>query len=138
MLNIAKISIIGGAFLTILGSFLPWEREGDFISYLTYGLHIFPTLKDNGGLIIVLLSLSVLMLIFRPPKFIEKPLILSIVASLTLVLVCAFHITKLLISHANAAGVIGTPTIEIGLIMVSIGSILYLFAAVACYLKNLQ
>lgn len=138
MSTFAKTLFIIGVILTLAGSFLPWRREGDFVSYWTYGIRIYPAIKDNGGLLVVLLTLIVIMLIFRPPNFLEKPLIWSILLSLSLVFNSVFHVSKLFISRANAIGVIGAPTIQIGLVMVSIGSILLLFTAVLYYLKSSQ
>ena len=136
MSKIVKISLLCGFVATLLGSFLPWQREGDFVSYLTYGIRIFPVVEDNGGILIALLSLSVLMLILQPLKLIEKPLAWSIVSSLALVLVSTFHVIKLLIDRENAIGVIGAPTIEAGLVLVFIGSILLLFASLSHYINQ--
>lgn len=122
-----------GAVLTLTGSFLPWEIQGDFFTYLTFGIRVdpsTPSIVDNGGVLIVVLSLIVIMLIFRPPKFIGKPLIWSAVLSLALVLVSVFHIGKLVIIHANAGGIMGAPQIDIGLEMVFVGSVILLTATI--------
>jgi hypothetical protein len=134
--NIVKISFIIGGVLTLVGSFLPWQREGDLISYWTYGIRIFPSIKDNGGLVVVLLCLIVIMLIFQPPKLIEKPLSWGVVLSFVLVLDSFLHIVKWVFNRANAGGVIGAPMIQIGLVMIFIGSILLLFSTVIYYLKS--
>ena len=131
-----KTSFIIGAFLTLVGSFLPWQIEGDAISYWTYGIRIYPFIKDSGGFLIVLLTLIVIMLIFWPPNFIEKPLIWSVILSLILVSVSAFHVGKWFISRANASGFIGAPSIQIGLVMVVIGSILLLLSTVIYYFRS--
>ncbi len=136
MSNFMKTLFIVGTVLTLIGSFLPWRREGDFVSYWSYGIRIYPSIKDNGGLLIVLLTIIVIMLVFRPPAFIEKPLIWNIVFSLILVFASVFHIGKLLIDRANAIGVIGAPTIQIGLVMVSIGSILLLVSVGLHYFRS--
>jgi len=134
--NKAKFLLVCGAILTMTGSFLPWQREGDFVSYLTYGIHISPfSFDDNGGLLIILLSVCVLICIFQPPKFIKKPLVWSIAFSFILVLLSAFQISKVLISRIQASGVIGAPMIEVGLIMVSLGSTLILWASWSHYKK---
>jgi hypothetical protein len=138
MSNIVKASLICGLVFTLIGSFLPWQREGDFLSYLTYGIRVGPSIEDNGGILIIFLSLNVLLLIFRPLKFIESPLIWSIVSSFVLMLACIFHITKLFISQKNASGVIGASTIEVGLVLVSIGSILLFFASLLHYLNSMH
>ena len=136
MANSLKTLFIIGAILTLAGSFLPWRREGDFVSYWTYGIRIYPVLKDSGGLLIVILTLIVTILVFRPPDFIGKPLIWGILLSLALVFDSAFHIGKLLIDRTNAIGIIGAPAIQIGLVMVSIGSILLLLSAVIYYFRS--
>lgn len=136
MSNSVKTLFIIGAILTLVGSFLPWRREGDFVSYWTYGIRIYPVLKDSGGLLIMLLTLIVTMLIFRPPGFIGKPFIWGILISLVLVFDSTFHIVKLLIDRKNAVGVIGAPAIQIGLVMVPIGSMLLLLSAVIYCCKS--
>ncbi len=136
MPNFVKTLFIMGAILTLAGSFLPWRREGDFISYWTYGIRIYPVLRDSGGLLIVLLTIIVIMLVLRPPDFIGKPLFWVILLSLVLVFDSAFHIGKLLIDRTNAIGVIGASAIQIGLVMVSIGSILLLLSAVIYYFRS--
>ena len=138
MSNILKTSFVCGVILTLIGCFLPWQQGGDFISYWTYGIRIFPSFQDNGGLLIILLTLNALMLIFRPLNFITKPLMWSIVSGFVLVLVSFFHIAKLVISRANESGTIGAPMIEVGLVMVSVGSILLLSALLIYYHKSTQ
>jgi hypothetical protein len=130
-----KILFISGAILTLAGSFLPWYRKGDFFSYWSYGIQIYPSIKNNGGLIIMVLTLILILLIFRPPNFIEKPLIWSILLSFTLVLDSIFYIGKLLVDRANFIGVIGAPTIQIGLGMVFVGSLLLFFSVMLYYFR---
>jgi hypothetical protein len=48
------ILIISG-ILTIIGCFLPWEYSGGFIAHPMNGIIITPTIRDNGGAIIILL-----------------------------------------------------------------------------------
>ena len=133
MSNIVKASIIRGLVFTLIGSFLPWQQEGDFISYLTYGIRISPAIEDNGGILTILLSLIVFMLIFRPLKFIKRPFVWSVASGLLLVIASVFHVTQLLISQINATGVIGAPTIEVGLVLVFVGSVLLFFASLLLY-----
>jgi hypothetical protein len=135
MSTLAKKLFTIGTVLTLTGSFLPWEIQGDFFTNLTFGIRVYPSIVDNGGFLVVALSLIVIMLIFRPPEFIGKPLIWSIVFSLALVLDSVFHVGKLLIIHANAGGIMGAPEIDIGLEMVFIGSVILLIATILHYLK---
>jgi hypothetical protein len=136
MSTFTKAMFIVGAILTITGSFLPWQQAGDFVSYWTYGIQVSPSIKDNGGLLIVLLSGIMLMLILRPTGFIEKPAAWAVPLNAALVLISAFQVGRLLIERANASGVIGAPSIEIGLLMVSAGSILLLVASVKDFRKR--
>lgn len=99
--------------------------------------HPEPGLKDNGGFLVVILTLLVTAIVLRSPNIGEKQLVWSILISLTLVIDSIFHIYKLIISRANAGGVIGSPVIQIGLVMVFIGSILLLLSTSVKYLKPL-
>jgi len=137
MSTFTKAMFMAGAILTIAGSFLPWRQAGDFVSYWTYGIQVSPSMQDNGGLLVVLLSSIVFMLIFRSFGFIGKSAVWAILASTALVLVVAFQVGGLLIERANARGVIGAPSIEVGLWMVSGGSILLLLTSVAHYFRRL-
>jgi hypothetical protein len=130
-----KTTFIIGVILILAGSFLPWRREGDLISFWSYGIRIFPSIQDNGGLIVVTLTLIVIVLTLRPPNIFGKPLMWSVFICLILVADTIFHIYKLLISRANAGGAVGTPVIQIGLIMVFVGSILLLCSTSAKYFK---
>src|SRR5215212_6505463 len=62
-----------GAVLVIIGSFSPWEIEGDFISTWRYGIQVFPVFVDNGGILILLLGVVILGLVFRSEGFIKYP-----------------------------------------------------------------
>jgi hypothetical protein len=130
-----RISFIVGTIFTIGGSFLPWRQEGDYISYYYPGIRIYPSIHDYGGFMIVLLSIAIIVLAFRPPDFIGEPSIWSIVAGMGLVIASAFHIIKLMVIRADMAGVFGAPDIEIGLIMVFIGSMVLLSIAVVQHWK---
>lgn len=142
MKRLKTLSICGLA-LTSLGSFLPWQREGDLISYLTYGIRIFPSygirifpsIVDNGGLLIVSLSLIVGLLTFNPPRFIKKPLIWKIFFSMGLVIDAAINIVKILFVRARSGGAIGASVIEHGLIMVSLGAIILFLTSLTVYFR---
>lgn len=134
-MSLLRISFILGLFLALIGSFLPWQREGDFISYWTYGIRIYPSLEDNGGVLIVILTLAIILLTVRPIDFIVKPVVWNIMLSSVLVLVSIFHLGSLFFDQAKWSGFVGAPVIQIGLIMVIIGSILLLFTTLASYFK---
>ena len=137
MSTFTKAMFMTGAILTIAGSFLPWRQAGDFVSYWTYGIQVSPSMQDNGGLLVVLLSSITLMLIFPPFGFIEKPAAWAILASAALVLTSVFQDGGLLIERANASGIIGAPSIQAGLWLVFAGSILLLVTSAAHYFRRL-
>ncbi len=112
-----KILFSIGVILTLIGSFLPWQSEGDFISYWVYGIQVFPSVQDNGGLIIAILTLILIAMILRSPDVVGKPFIWGLLISLILVIDSIFHITEVLINRANAVEVIGSPTIQFGLVI---------------------
>jgi hypothetical protein len=124
-----------GAILTILGSFLPWEQGGDFISYHTAGVQLYwgysysYWLKDNGGLLIVLLSLVTIGMILYPSRFIKNPTVWTIVSGVILVVVSVYHIGSWLVRRIAAGEIIGAPTLEIGLVLVLTGSLILLGSA---------
>ena len=86
-----------GASLTIVGSFLLWERAGDFLSYdlievrvdfanFKYwmtGIHEFPV-YDNGGVLVILLTSAIILLALRPPGFIRNPSLWKLIISVLL------------------------------------------------------
>lgn len=85
--NIEKI----GASLAILGSFLPWEVAGDFVSSWTYGIRVFPVVRDSGGFLIVSLTLIFVLLTLRPPNFIKNTILWKFIVSALLQL----HLSRL-------------------------------------------
>jgi hypothetical protein len=138
MSTFMKISFIIGAILTIGGSFLPWLREGDLITYYYPGIRIFPSIHDNGGFIILLLSIALIVLVFRPPDFIGRPTIWCNVVAVALILASVFHGVKWIVNRANMNGVIGAIEIQIGLIMVFIGSVILLSLTMLHHLKSVE
>jgi hypothetical protein len=122
-----------GAVLVIVGTFLPWEIEGDFISTWRYGIQFFPVFSDNGGILVLLISIFIVWLIFRSKGFVKYPDKWVFTSSIALFLISVYHIVDWLVRRISANGVIGAPAIRIGLILVGIGSILVL---VTTFLMN--
>jgi hypothetical protein len=143
-----RILYILGIVLTIVGSFLPWELEGDVIPYwkngislylddIQYwlrGLHTSP-INDNGGLLVIGLSVVIFILVFRTPKFIKQPFFWKLICASCLVIIMSYHVSILLLRGSESYGVVGAPSIEIGLIMVTFGSLLLLIAGVSDYIS---
>ena len=131
-----KVLYIIGAALTIVGSFLPWQREGDFVPYWIYGIRLRPYFKDNGGLLVVFLSTAMLGLALRSPRFVERSTIWGIMFGVVLVLASGYHIARWLVQRIEADGVIGAPALQIGLVMVLLGSLLLLSTALLHHSKG--
>ena len=140
---------IVGAVLATLGSFLPWEVEGDAIPYWKYGigvyldsftywlrgLHAFP-LDDNGGLLVVGLSVFIVMLVFYTPSFIKRPQVWGLVCTATLALLVGYHVSNLLLRRFELHNVFWAPSIQIGLVMAALGTLLMLYAGISDYRKH--
>jgi hypothetical protein len=118
-----------GAVLVILGSFLPWEIEGDFLSSWRYGIQFFPVFADNGGMIVLLFGILILGLAFRSEGFVKSPAKWILTSATALFIISAYHMVDWLVRRVAANGIVGAPAIKIGLILVGIGSILLLATA---------
>jgi hypothetical protein len=117
-----------GASLTVIGSFLPWEREGDLISVSTYGLRTSQTnVYDNGGVLVILLTLLILFLTFNPHYFVKNPNLWNLIASILLMAASLFFMARWLIHYFKSVGITGSASLEIGLIAVMTGSALLLW-----------
>ena len=119
-----------GAVLAIIGSFLPWEIEGDFVSYWRYGIQIFPVFADNGGILVLLLSISIIGLVFRSEGFVKSPAKWIFISAISLFIISAYHVVDWFVRRIASNGMVGAPAIKIGLILVGIGSILILVIAI--------
>jgi hypothetical protein len=133
MPNYMKRLLLVGAILTIGGSFLPWKQEGDFIPYTTPGIRIFPVMQDNGGMLILLLSIAAMVRAFWAFTFIYRSTVWNILVAAALVVDAAYQIGTLLVQSMNYGSILGAPSIQIGLIMVAIGAIIILAVAWLCY-----
>lgn len=118
-----------GALLVILGSFLPWEVEGDFLSIWQYGIQFFPVFADHGGILVLLFGIIIVALMFRSEGIVKYSSKWILISAISLCILFAYHIVDWLVRRAAADGRVGAPVIEIGLIMVGIGSILLLATA---------
>ena len=127
-----------GASIIIVGSFLPWEREGDFVSYWTYGIRLFPKISDYGGVLVLILTLFITLLAFKPPKFIRNPGVWILVISSLLMAVSLIFVTRWLIHHIESADLIGASALGIGLVAVVVGAALVLWSALVNYHLSIQ
>ena len=125
----SRNALLVGAILVIVGSFLPWEVEGDFLSYWRHGIQLFPVFADNGGMIVLFLGVLILGLIFRLGDYVKRPAKWILICAIALSIISAYHVVDWLVRRIVANGIIGAPTIKIGLILVVIGSLLTLAGA---------
>jgi hypothetical protein len=121
--KLAKNLFIFNLFLTLLGCFLPWRVEGDFLFHVTYGLRIFTPVEYNGGFLVVLLCIILSRLIFWPPKAIKDPNRWIIAFSTGLALIALLHLVKWVVDYFNNFGIVGAPAIKFGLVIVFLGSL---------------
>ncbi|MEA5079301.1 MAG: hypothetical protein VB013_12095 [Anaerolineaceae bacterium] len=109
--------------LSVLSCFLPWVRGGDLLAYTVNGIHLFPRFQDNGGIIMVILGITMLVLNSGSVREGSKTHVIRYLSSILLLLLTVFQLFWVgLIKNKNAA-VIGAPTIQIGLYLVLIGSL---------------
>jgi hypothetical protein len=132
MKNLRTIGTIGAA-LALLGSFLPWEEEGDFIPHWTYGIRLFPQPSDDGGLLIVLLTISIIILAFRPPRIVKSTERWILVLASLLMTASIIFVLRWLVHRVASAGIIGAASLEIGLIAVAVGSSLLFLSSIINY-----
>lgn len=119
-----KDFFVFGLIFTIVGTFLPWEVEGDFLFQKNNGIQVFPTFEDNGGLAILLLSVIIALLFFSPRLFSKIPKKLLIILYVILPIIVMFHFANIFADAIQKRGVVGAPSIQYGLILVLIGSII--------------
>jgi hypothetical protein len=125
-MKLRKFFYLSGMILTLSGCLMPWEIYGDFISIRTYGLKIYPRIEDNGGGILILLTIIIFLLTFRILKSIREPARLStLVASILMAISLAF-VVRWLIHHISYKFAIGAPILGTGLIITLIGSAIQL------------
>ena len=122
--------IILGAFLALVGCFLPWKQEGDLISIWTCGIQVFPTFRDNGGLIVLIITIAMIILKFRTPTVIQRPQSWSISLSVILLVTSMVYAFPLLPGFWITYNSPGTPVIQFGLVLVNTGSLLILISSI--------
>src|SRR5690349_4252807 len=142
-----------GVMLTIVGSFLPWEQAGGFLSYVTNGIridvanfkywttgiHEFPV-YDHGGVIVILLTSIIALLAAQPPRFIKHPTWWNLIVSALLLGLSLFFVGRWSMHHYAYGAATGKPTLMIGLVCVVLGSALLLWRAVIthCQMRSPQ
>ena len=119
-----------GAALVIVGSFLPWKIEGDFVSNWHYGIQIFPNFEDNGGILVSLFGIFIILLTLRPKEFVRFREKWILISATSLFIIFAYHIGDWFVRRVASSGTIGAPAIKIGLMLVGMGAIINLATAI--------
>ena len=146
-----NLHIIGAAF-TIVGSLLPWEYAGGCFGVSIYygvriylasfkywlrGIHTFPV-SDYGGVLVIILTLAILFLAWRPPRFVGNPDLSNLILSVALVVSSLYYLGRVVSHKYEARDIFGQTTgIMIGLHFVMLGSVLFLLRAVIFYRQNI-
>jgi hypothetical protein len=137
-----------GATLTIVGSFLPWERGGGILGLITNGIRVdvanfkhwvrgiyeFP-IYDYGGVLVILLTTVFILLVLQPPKFIRNPNLWNLIISVVLMASSLFFVGRGLIHLHEYGSTIEQPTLMFGLVCVVFGSVLLFSRALITYRK---
>jgi hypothetical protein len=137
-----------GATLTIVGSFLPWERGGGLLGPITNGVRVdvanfkywargiyeFPV-YDYGGVLVILLTSVFILLVLQPPKFIRNPNLWNLIISAGLMASSLFFVGRGLIHLYEFGGAIERPALMFGLVCVVFGSVLLFSRALITYRK---
>lgn len=145
------LSELIGACLTMVGSFLPWERGGGFgglvtngirvdsanFKYWITGIHEFPV-YDYGGVLVILLTAIFILLVLQPPRVIRNPILLNLIISSALMTSSLLFVGRWLIHRYEYGNPIEQPVLMIGLVCVVLGSILLLWRAVMNYRRDMD
>ncbi len=134
--------------LVIIACFMPWEIGGDFFRYDRPGIAVsfqwvytaharwtLPTLEDHGGLVVLLLTLTLMLAISlrtaeREPMMPAILLISALLAALSL-----GHLADVVIRGAQWPGP-GVIRAGPGLILVCVGSLVFLAAVLIAQLSH--
>ena len=135
MSHLPKLLLIVGAVLAIVGSFLPWVMVGDFVSYQIPGLILlFDPLflyQDNGGLVVVILSILITGLALIPPFRHQKAVIM--ISALCLLAVVTYQWLELITAKMRWGADPGVPEPLNGLKVIALGALLVFVAAIWSY-----
>jgi hypothetical protein len=133
--HLPNLLLIVGAALAIVGGFLPWVVFGDFVSLQYSGLVVrFDPVflfYDNGGLLVVILSILVIGVALIPPFKYQKAAIM--IGAICLAMVVAYQWIDLTIGKMRWANNPGVPEPLNGLKVIALGAVLVLVAAIWNY-----
>ena len=124
-----RVNIFGVIlFLFILtGCLLPWEYTGGFIAYPIYSITLEPLFTDNGGVLIILLSIiemGILTINYKGNtfKYIKSLLLIPGIIIFTSSIIRVIHFYKVI----NVILISEPPSLGIGIYIVLFGSFLFL------------
>jgi hypothetical protein len=148
MIKMTKTWFKVGLAFTVLGSFMPWWGEGDLFYYVRSGIdvnwsgfaywvrgqHAFP-LEDNGGTLVLVLSIMIGFLDFRTRCLIARSEAWTLICAIALFLASIFHVITLVWERFKIGNDLVGPYIHIGLPVVIMGTLFLLYASVYNYRK---
>ncbi len=85
---------------------------------------------DNGGLQIVILSSIAIWFVFRAPGFFTHSQVMTLAAAIVLTTWATFHLVRVLLRHIVEWELIGGTTLQYGLPIVFIGSLIFLIRSI--------
>jgi hypothetical protein len=132
-----KAIFLIGIFLVYGGIFLPWRAEGDLISYITYGIRLYPRFEDNDGLLILILALILVFITLRPLE-VSNSSILSLLFTVGIFLASSVYLFNVISDGRQAGGMIGAPKVGVGLYMVNVGALILLITATTRFFRSSQ
>jgi hypothetical protein len=117
---------IAGALLAVVGTLLPWEVGGDFVPYTVAGVQLAPTVRDNGGVLVLLIAAATVLLRVLRFRYGKAPAAAAVVMATLLVLVVLTHLLDKILLSLELAAVVGAPGPGIGLCVILVGAVLLL------------
>ena len=87
-------------------------------------------------MLVLLFGILIIALLFRSEGIVNYPAKWILTSAIALFIISVYHIVDWLMRRITANGIIGAPAIEIGLIMVAIGSMLLLATALVMNSKE--
>jgi hypothetical protein len=142
--NLVKWALVlCGAVLTISGSFLPWSCQGDLVWYCTPGMQLTTfsgqlLVRNDGGLSIIVLSCGIFMGAWCSARvrYADK---LVIASAITLTIIVLYRVISTVAWQISTRNVIGGLTIQSGLYVVLLGTVLLFVTSIWYYrTKNAQ
>ncbi len=139
---VARRLLIAGLIATTVGSFLPWSFAGDWARWPEAGVRILPMylyseharwlvpqVDDHGGLLVLVVSFALGTLLVVRRDRADQSRLWAVAGSSALLLLSLFHVAELIVSSVKWGNSPGAPSVGIGLMLITLGSVLAVVAA---------